>query len=94
MLFNCARCKRLTPEYVATASGLDLHQFKWLKKDEEIGELPHDWNHLVGYDAPSAEVNNAHFTTGGPWFHEYANVNYSNQWREQWLSMLNCRQRD
>jgi lipopolysaccharide biosynthesis glycosyltransferase len=46
MLFNNARCQALTPEYVNTASGLDLHQFKWT--DERlIGELPENWNCLV-----------------------------------------------
>ena len=39
MLFNCAQCKALTPDYVNTASGLELHQFKWLTSDEEIGAL-------------------------------------------------------
>jgi hypothetical protein len=29
MLMNCSACNALTPEYVATASGLELHQFKW-----------------------------------------------------------------
>lgn len=47
MLFNNARCKRLTPDYVNTASGLELHQFKWLKDESEIGSLPERWNHLV-----------------------------------------------
>lgn len=46
MLFNNRRCKRLTPEYVNTATGLELHQFRWLK-DGEIGRLPERWNHLV-----------------------------------------------
>ncbi len=49
MLFNNARCKALTPEYVNTASGLELHQFKWLANDDLIGELPDRWNHLVGF---------------------------------------------
>ena len=52
MLFNSARCTALTPEYVNTASGLELHQFKWLGDDALIGELPPRWNHLVGYDPP------------------------------------------
>jgi len=43
MLFNNAKCKALTPEYVNTASGLELHQFKWLGDDNLIGELPHRW---------------------------------------------------
>lgn len=47
MLFNNARCKALTPEYVNTATGLELHQFKWLGDDRLIGALPEEWNHLV-----------------------------------------------
>jgi hypothetical protein len=70
MLMNCGKCKALTPEYVNTASGLELHQFKWLGDDSLIGELPAVWNNLVGYDdwgRPSL----LHYTTGGPWFKEY-----------------------
>lgn len=37
MMFNNARCKALTPNFVNTASGLELHQFKWLNNDQEIG---------------------------------------------------------
>ncbi len=33
MLMNCPACVRLTPDYVNTASGMDLHQFKWLESD-------------------------------------------------------------
>ena len=35
MLMNNAKCKLLTPEYVRTASGLELHQFKWLSSDRD-----------------------------------------------------------
>lgn len=31
MLFDNAKCKKLTPDYVNTASGLELHRFHWLK---------------------------------------------------------------
>ncbi len=47
MLFNNARCKALSKDYVNTASGLQLHQFNWLDSEEEIGELPFSWNFLV-----------------------------------------------
>ena len=33
MLMNNAKCKLLTPEYVRTASNLELHQFKWLESE-------------------------------------------------------------
>ena len=80
MLMNCARCKALTPEYVNTASGLELHQFKWLEGEELIGELPARWNHLAGYDAPRADAAVVHYTIGGPWFPEYRDCEYAREW--------------
>ena len=68
MLFNNAKCRALTPDYVNSASGLQLHQFQWLESEDLIGALPQRWNHLVGYDAPSEDVSLAHFTIGGPYF--------------------------
>ena len=88
MLFNNARCKSLTPDYVNSASGLQLHQFQWLKSDAMIGELPHRWNHLVGYDAPGADISLAHFTIGGPYFPEYANCPLADEWRAERDAML------
>jgi hypothetical protein len=93
MLFNNARCKALTPEYVNTASGLELHQFKWLGDDSLIGALPHGWNHLVGYDAPNAEAANVHFTIGGPYFREHAECEHADAWRDENTAMLRVDQR-
>jgi hypothetical protein len=39
MLMNCAKCRALTPDYVNQASGLELHQFKWLAGDHLIGRV-------------------------------------------------------
>ena len=77
ILFNNARCRALTPEYVNAASGLDLHQFKWLASDDLIGALPQRWNHLVGYNPPRKEVSLAHYTLGGPYFEDYKNCEYA-----------------
>ena len=46
MVFNNAKCKILTPKFVAKAHGLILHQFKWTKENQ-IGSLPKNWNILV-----------------------------------------------
>jgi lipopolysaccharide biosynthesis glycosyltransferase len=81
MLMNCARCKALTPEYVNAASGLELHQFKWLASEDLIGELPSAWNHLVGYDPPRVDAALVHFTIGGPWFKPYGDCEYAGAWR-------------
>lgn len=91
MIFNNARCKKLTPLYINTAPGLDLHQFKWLESDELIGELPLRWNYLVGYYhyIDIKYCSNLHFTIGGPYFDEYKNCDYADIWREEHRKMVN-----
>lgn len=93
LLFNNARCRALTPEYVNTASGLELHQFKWLASDDEIGEIPSAWNHLVGYDAPRPDAANVHFTIGGPYFDKYADCEYAQPWFDERARMLRVDQK-
>lgn len=93
MLFNNARCKALTPEYVNTASGLELHQFKWLGDDGLIGPLPKAWNHLVGYEAPQVGMSNVHYTIGGPYFDEYRACEYAKEWVAEREAMLRVDQR-
>ena len=80
MLMNCSQCKTLTTDYVNTATGLELHQFKWLKDESLIGEIPLEWNWLVGEYPYNDNVKNIHFTEGGPYFKEYENCQYSKQW--------------
>lgn len=79
MLMDCSKCKTLTPEYVNTKSGLELHQFKWLD-DNLIGSIPLEWNWLVGEYPYKKDVHNIHFTEGGPYFKEYKNTEYANEW--------------
>ncbi len=94
ILFNNAKCKALTPDYVNTATGLELHQFKWLENDNLIGEIPHTWNHLVDYDEANNNVSNAHFTLGGPYFNEFENCEYSKEWFAEKEKMLHANQRE
>ena len=88
MLFNNARCRALTPDYVNTASGLELHQFKWLASDELIGALPDRWNHLVGYHPPRRDASLVHYTLGGPYFPDYQDCEYATEWRAERDAML------
>jgi len=88
ILFNNARCRTLTPDYVNTASGLELHQFKWLGDDGLIGALPDRWNHLVGYSAPRRDAALVHYTQGGPYFDEYRDCEYSREWFAERAAML------
>ena len=94
MLFNCAKCTALTPDYVNSVSGLDLHRFNWLGADDLIGEIPHRWNLLVGYDQsiPVDEVSNLHYTIGGPYFHDYKDIDYAAEWFAERDEMLRCEQ--
>ncbi|MEK0446788.1 MAG: hypothetical protein RLZZ399_2109 [Verrucomicrobiota bacterium] len=94
MMFNNAKCTALTPEYVNTATGLELHQFKWLGDDNLIGALPREWNHLVDYDAPNPNAKFVHYTGGGPYFKEYVGCEYSDEWFAERDSMLKVTQTD
>src|SRR5690242_8413262 len=93
MLMNCARCTALTPDYVNRASGLELHQFKWLEGDHLIGEIPHAWNHLVGYDAPRRDASLVHYTIGGPYFDAYRDCEYAKEWFAERDAMLRVGER-
>ena len=93
MLFNNARCRALSPEYVNRASGLELHQFKWLGNDELIGALPEAWNHLVGYSPPRADASLVHYTLGGPYFAQYKDCEYATEWFAERDAMLHAGQR-
>ena len=93
MLFNNARCRALTPDYVNRASGLELHQFKWLENDDLIGALPDAWNHLVGYNPARRDAALVHYTLGGPYFPEYADCEYADDWRAERDAMLHAGKR-
>jgi hypothetical protein len=91
MLFNNARCRALSPGYVATARGLDLHQFAWLD-DREIGALPREWNHLVGVDARGGAAGGTakivHFTLGMPYFNGLRECEYALEWRQERAALM------
>jgi hypothetical protein len=88
ILFNNARCRALTPEYVNQASGLELHQFKWLGNDDLIGALPERWNHLVGYNPPRKDAALVHYTLGGPYFDDFRACEYAKEWFAERDAML------
>jgi hypothetical protein len=79
MLFNCAKCKMLTPKYVQEANG--LHKIEWAP-EKEIGDLPPQWNHLVGYDDPDPNAKLVHFTQGIPAFPETQDCEFADEWRQ------------
>jgi len=91
MVFNGHRMgnRNLTPEYVNTASAMELHQFKWTSEDN-IGELPAEWNHLVGEYAPNPAAKIVHYTRGGPYFKGHENCEYSEHWFKEFEEMCHC----
>lgn len=80
ILFNNAKCKALSPDFVNTATGLELHQFKWLESEDLIGALPQTWNWLVNEYEYNKSADLVHFTDGGPYFEEYKNDDYAEEW--------------
>lgn len=84
MLFNCDHpsTRKLTPELINRESGAYLHRMQWAQ-DHEIGEVPLEWNWLEGWNEKPANgyPNAVHFTNGGPWFKDWQNVNYADEWR-------------
>jgi hypothetical protein len=77
MLFNCAGCRDLTPEYIETGNPQTL---EWAGS---VGELPAVWNHLVGYDEPDPEAKIAHFTQGIPCFPETKDSEFAEEWKAE-----------
>ena len=81
MLWNMkhAGTRRLWFDDVTTKKGLWLHQFSWLK-DNEIGELPVEWNHLVGVNQEDENAKAVHFTQGTPDMPGYENCEFAKEW--------------
>lgn len=95
IVWNCGHPSNVTvtPEFVSTASPQELHRFSWLK-DEQIGELGLEWNWLVGeYEiSEKIAVKNIHWTVGGPYFKEYRETDFSEEWHDQYGAMTFVKQ--
>lgn len=88
MLFNCDHPanKRLTVADVNERPGRDLHQFYWLH-DSEIGELPPEWNWLVGIQPKPKFPKVAHLTQGGPWLKGWQSAEHDDLWLNAFKSL-------
>jgi lipopolysaccharide biosynthesis glycosyltransferase len=91
MLVNCGHPSNavLHKELVndAEISGAYLHRFSWLK-DEEIGELDHTWNYLVGVYDDIDVPKLIHYTEGGPWFENYRDCEFHQLWKDELYDMF------
>ena len=92
IIFNCSHPsnKKLNIELVNSESGSFLHQFKWLN-DDEIGSLDERWNWLEGWTSKNNKLSPfaVHFTRGGPWFEEWQDVEFANEWLKERDNYLN-----
>lgn len=82
MLFDCSQCWKLTPESVEYADNL-FKMDAWT----EVGDLPKEWNHCVGYDPPGL-AKLIHFTQGIPVWPETENCEYAEEWHVERRSMM------
>lgn len=90
ILWNCSHEGhwRLTKERLNMWPGRDLHAFKWLQ-DEEIGELPVVWNHLVDVTPKIEYPKLLHYTLGTPNIPGYENCSFAQKWKAEYNRRLN-----
>lgn len=95
ILWNCDNYpnRQLTPEFIQTATGAQLHRFSWID-DERIGSLPVEWNWLPDEFGPNKDAKLLHYTLGTPSFHEFADTPQSEEWHRERLLADYCLQRN
>ena len=95
VLWNCSHPANriVSPEFVSNSEPKVLHRFGWLE-DSMIGSLDIRWNWLVGeYEDPPDDVKLVHWTVGGPYFDEYKNADFADNWFDYRDRMTSCIQR-
>lgn len=80
--------QKLTKEIVNTETPAYLHRFSWLQ-DHEIGEIPYEWNYLIGWYQDLDNPKALHYTEGGPWLSEYKDCQFSQDWINEYNLMKN-----
>ncbi len=95
MLFNCDHPANhaLSPGYLNTVPGRDLHAFGWLD-DELIGALPAEWNWLVGVQDKPENTKLAHFTLGGPWMRGWKGAEHDEIFNQALFSLRGTAQKN
>jgi lipopolysaccharide biosynthesis glycosyltransferase len=95
IIWNCESPanKRLTPEFVQRSTGAELHRFTWIR-DEQIGDLPAEWNWLPDEYGPNINADLLHYTLGAPCFHDFATTPMADEWHRERMLTEYCLQRD
>jgi lipopolysaccharide biosynthesis glycosyltransferase len=89
ILWNCEhRANRLlTPAFIENATGAQLHRFTWLT-DEQIGELPIEWNWLDSEYEVNENAKLIHYTIGTPCFSGYQESGQANRWLGEYFQSI------
>jgi lipopolysaccharide biosynthesis glycosyltransferase len=87
MLWNCSHPKHkiLTPEFVSNQTGKFLHRFSWLD-DNDIGELPVEWNWLACEYEKNTDAKLIHYTLGTPCFKDFRDTDMAEIWYDYYES--------
>jgi lipopolysaccharide biosynthesis glycosyltransferase len=95
IIWNCESQanKRLTPEFVQQSTGAELHRFTWIQ-DEQIGDLPAEWNWLPDEYGPNINADLLHYTLGAPCFHDFATTPMADEWHRERMLADYCLQKD
>jgi lipopolysaccharide biosynthesis glycosyltransferase len=76
MLMDCSKLRCWTKEVVENQTGAFLHRFETIP-DEQVGEISKTWNVL---DEIKSDTKLWHFTSGGPYHKNYADMPGSGIW--------------
>jgi hypothetical protein len=95
ILWNCGHAanKVVTPAFIETATGAQLHRFTWLA-DELVGELPNVWNWLPDEFGANQNAKLLHYTLGTPSFHDFATTPMGDEWHRERIYTDYCLQRN
>jgi len=87
ILWNCSHPKHkiLTPEFVSKQTGKFLHRFSWLD-DNDIGELPVEWNWLACEYEKNTDAKLIHYTLGTPCFKDFRDTDMAEIWYDYYES--------
>jgi lipopolysaccharide biosynthesis glycosyltransferase len=84
ILWNCEHPanKKLTPELIQDSTGTFLHRFTWLKENQ-VGQLPIEWNWLPDEYGANPGAKLCHYTLGTPCFHDFATTPMADEWHRE-----------
>lgn len=86
MLFDCAACSILTPEYIDNPKN-GLLDFKWCEHGA-VGSFAPEWNQVCGYGETRADAKLYHFTRGLPIWKETKGLPEDRVFHEAYKAML------